>query len=36
MDIVEEREDSSPIPGKIGNPAEETTLVDENEIPWIK
>ena len=33
MDIGEEREDSTPMPGKIGNLAEETTPEDENETP---
>jgi hypothetical protein len=33
MDLEEEREDSAPIPGKIGNLAEETTPEEENETP---
>jgi hypothetical protein len=36
MDLEEEREDSAPMPGNIGNPAEETTPEDENETPQIK
>jgi hypothetical protein len=33
MDLEEEREDSTPMPGKIGNLAEETTSEEENENP---
>jgi hypothetical protein len=33
MDLAEEREYSTPIPGKIKNPYEETALEDENENP---
>jgi hypothetical protein len=36
MDLEEEREDSSPMPGNIGNPIEETTPEEENETPQIK
>jgi hypothetical protein len=36
MDLEEEREDSTPMPGKIGNPAEETTPEEKNETPQIK
>jgi hypothetical protein len=35
-DIPEEREDSTPIIGNIGNPTEETTPENENETPRIK
>jgi hypothetical protein len=33
MDIIEEREDSTPILGKIWIQTEDTTLEDENETP---
>jgi hypothetical protein len=36
MNLEEEREDSSPMTGNIGNLAEETTPVEENETPQIK
>jgi hypothetical protein len=36
MNLEEEREDSAPMTGKIGNPAEETAPVEENETPQIK
>jgi hypothetical protein len=36
MDLEEEREDSSLMPGKIGNLVEEIALEDENETPRIK
>ena len=36
MDLVEEREDSTLILGKIKNLTEETALEDENETPQIK
>jgi uncharacterized protein (DUF58 family) len=33
MDLAEEREYSTSIPGKIGSPIEDTSLEDENETP---
>jgi hypothetical protein len=36
MDLEEEREYSSLVPGKIENPAKETTPEDENKTPQIK
>jgi hypothetical protein len=36
MDLEEEREDSTPMLGNIGNPAEETTREEENKTPQIK
>jgi hypothetical protein len=36
MDLEEEREDSAPMLGNIGNPAEETTPVEQNETTQIK
>jgi hypothetical protein len=36
MDLEEEREDSSPMPGKIGNLAGETALEEESNTPQIK
>jgi hypothetical protein len=36
MNLEEEREDSAPMIGEIGNPVEETTQVEENETPQIK
>jgi hypothetical protein len=36
MDLEEEIEDSTPMPGNIGNPAEEIAPVEENETPQIK
>jgi hypothetical protein len=36
VDLAEEREDSDPIPGKIGNLTEEITPEDENEALQIK
>ena len=35
MDLAEEREDSTPIPGNIESPVEETTSKDWNETPQI-
>jgi hypothetical protein len=36
MNLEEEREDSTPITGEIGNPTEEIIPVEENETPQIK
>jgi hypothetical protein len=36
MNLEEEREDSVPMTGEIGNPAKEIVPVEENETPWIK
>jgi hypothetical protein len=36
MNLGEEREDSAPITGEIGNPTEEITPVEANETPQIK
>ena len=36
MNLEEERGDSAPITGEIGNPAKEIILVETNETPKIK